>query len=59
MNLTIELPQQAENVVLRVLHEAIGPAVVAGAVEYDSWSPGLAEYESWSHRPAGAASGRD
>ena len=48
MNLTIELPQQADNLVLRVVPGVPAPATAPGAEEYDSWTAGVAEYDSWS-----------
>lgn len=48
MNLTIELPQQADHLVLRVVPQSPAPAMEGGAAEYDSWTAGVAEYDSWS-----------
>ena len=58
MNLTIELPQQADNLVLRVVPQVPAPASEPGAAEYDSWTAGVAEYDSWSGVLAGHAAPR-
>jgi hypothetical protein len=48
MDLTIEIPQEAGEIVIRAARETAGKAR-AGALEYASWKTDAnAEYDSWS-----------
>lgn len=57
MDLTIEIPQEASEIVIRAVRENARKAQ-AGALEYDSWKFDVAEYDSWpaAFRNPGAAS---
>jgi hypothetical protein len=57
MDLTIEIAQEAGEIVIRAGREEAGKAQ-AGVREYDSWKSDLAEYDSWpaAFRKPGAAS---